>query len=299
MATNTHYLLICLPTWKAPHLYNEGDKPSTLLASLKDDFKKEGVRVGFIPFMNHRVIIHPMFYSDDENPRAKFWKQAHDILASRKATVLSVPVGQASRLFCPNMATIVPDRLYQQMSGGCPHLFGEVYLLVKEEDLPFKKEELQTRAQYLKEANGEDEDEEDEEDEDEDEDEKETAEERASRISKEDEEIQKKRREEEEKAGLLERQQKRLTAYQKHKEFIDAMYVGKDEKRKGKMYRQWLQGVLKEYAEKVFPTEEDEYKAIGKYGRVMFETTKMRTAFNKGEMKVIEELAREYGAFDY
>lgn len=126
----------------------------------------------------------------------------------------------------------------------------------------------------------------------------ETAEERAERLFKEDEEIQRKRREEEEKNGLVERQQRRQKCYEKHQLFIQLMYVGDEEKRKGKQYRAWLQNMLKRTSEKVFENEEAEYKWIGKYGRGMF-NDKIRTTFNKKDTEVINEIANEYGAFDY
>jgi hypothetical protein len=152
------------------------------------------------------------------------------------------------------------------------------------------------RSDEQEEESDEEESDEDESDEDEsDEDEKETPEERASRISKEDEEIQKKRREEEEKTGLLGRQQKRKTAFLKNKTFIEGLVQTK----KGIKYRTLLSHKLAELAEFVFPTEEKEYQTIGKFGRGLFDETKMKTAFNKSEMKMITDLAREYGAFDY
>lgn len=126
----------------------------------------------------------------------------------------------------------------------------------------------------------------------------ETAEERALRIMKEDEEIQRKRREEEEKNGLVERQQRRQKCYEKHQIFIQLMYVGNEEKRKGKQYRAWLQKILKTTSEKIFENEEEEYKWIGKYGRGMF-NEKIGTTFNKKDKEVIDEIANEYGAFDY
>ena len=141
----------------------------------------------------------------------------------------------------------------------------------------------------------EEEDEDDDESEEEESDEKETPEERASRIFKEDEEIQKKRQEEEEKTGLLERQQKRKTAFLKNKTFIEGLVQTK----KGIKYRTLLSHELSKLAEFVFPTEEKEYQTIGKFGRGLFDETKMKTAFNKSEMKVITDLATEYGAFDY
>lgn len=141
-------------------------------------------------------------------------------------------------------------------------------------------------------------DEEESDEEEEESDEKETPEERASRIFKEDEEIQKKREdeeEEEEETGLLGKQQKRKTAFLKNKTFIEGLVQTK----KGIKYRTLLSHELSRLAEFVFPTEEKEYQTIGKFGRGLFDETKMRTAFNKSEMKVITDLAKEYGAFDY
>ena len=129
--------------------------------------------------------------------------------------------------------------------------------------------------------------------------EEETKEETACRVMKEDEVIKKTRLEGHEKTGLEERFQKRKVSYLNHKDFIDNMFV-EGTNPKGIRYRRLLQSHLRSYSEEAFDSEEEEYKHIGKYGRVgtLF-SEKVITTFNKAEQKIVNEIAKEYGAFDY
>lgn len=70
---------------------------------------------------------------------------------------------------------------------------------------------------------------------------------------------------------------------------------------KGKQYRKRLKNILLKLPTFKFKCEEDEYRAIGKFGRTgtLFDGTKMSKAFNEEEMVIIREIAHGVGAFDY
>ena len=96
-------------------------------------------------------------------------------------------------------------------------------------------------------------------------------------------------------------QEKRQRAFEKYNCFIDHM-IEKDEKGKnpkGIRYRKWLRVALYGGATKVFESEEEEYRFVGKFGTGMFNEDNIRRSFNKEDQKILVELADEYGAFDY
>jgi len=67
----------------------------------------------------------------------------------------------------------------------------------------------------------------------------------------------------------------------------------------GKRYRKWLKNRIIAFATYPFKTEEEEYQAIGKYGRGMFNEVEMEKSLDKDQLKEMRQFAREYGAFDY
>ena len=95
---------------------------------------------------------------------------------------------------------------------------------------------------------------------------------------------------------LLENQQKRKDCVEKYIDFIDGMVMDKP---KGIRFRKWFKGFLINGAHVLFETEEKEYQYINKFGRGAWDEETLRKTFNKEEMIIIVELAREYGAFDY
>ena len=113
----------------------------------------------------------------------------------------------------------------------------------------------------------------------------ETPEQRAERIFKEDEELQK----QSEKQEFVDRQVKRQAVVTKHKDFIEAMIVGKP---KG------IISYLLSGATKVFNTDDEEYQYVGKFGRGAWNEYDIKK-FKKNEQDKIVEIAREFGAFDY
>lgn len=67
----------------------------------------------------------------------------------------------------------------------------------------------------------------------------------------------------------------------------------------GKRYRKWLKNRIITFATDPFKTEEEEYKAIGKYGKGMFNEVEMEKSLDKDQLKEMRQFAEEYGAFDY
>lgn len=89
----------------------------------------------------------------------------------------------------------------------------------------------------------------------------------------------------------------RKDAVEKYKIFIDDIVKPINGKNpKGIRYRKWLRGAILHYSTKIFDNEEDEYNAIGKYGRGLF---KDLHNFNNDELKKLYELSQEFGAFEY
>jgi len=150
-------IVICVPTYKAPYVVGEfKNKKEFATLSKKITEDHDGVRLQPYPA---RLIVHPMFCEDNA-----YWKHADDIVKTKKATYFADHEG--SLKFVPNMGLISSIQ-----EGGCPHAFGEVFLVIKKKDLPMKAEELQTEEQYKKSLNHEEEEEEEDEEEDEEEEE--------------------------------------------------------------------------------------------------------------------------------
>jgi hypothetical protein len=148
-------LVICMPTSYKPHLYAEVEDVKEWLDA--EEKLSENLRPALF---KEKYVIHPMFYEDDEH-----WKMANDIFESGKATTYSfAPLEKASQTYCVNTATIVQSREYQYEMGGCPHIFGDVFLVINEMDLPFAKSSLLTREKYERVVNGDEEEEEEEDD---------------------------------------------------------------------------------------------------------------------------------------
>jgi hypothetical protein len=127
----------------------------------------------------------------------------------------------------------------------------------------------------------------------------ETPEQRAERIFKEDKEKQQKEWEEEQIKQLPERRLKRIAVIEKHKEILDASIQGKQ---KGIRYRKQFYVYVTEVAQKVFETEDEEYRWIGKAGRLPYTDHEEHfKAYNKKDPmnEVIGEIMREFGCFDY
>ena len=127
----------------------------------------------------------------------------------------------------------------------------------------------------------------------------ETPEQRAERIFKEDEEKREKQKEEKEKQELEERRQKRLAVITKYKEELDAMIVGKQ---KGIRFRRYLRQYVIDVSTEIFKTEDEEYKKIGKPGRLRWtDMDEYLKAFNKSDKMngIIGDIMREFGCFDY
>ena len=113
-------------------------------------------------------------------------------------------------------------------------------------------------------------------------------------IFKEDEEKQKER--DEEKLAMVRNQLERKETFEKYKEFIDAMVVGK---RKLITYRRALRRYLENSVDHIFDSWGEEYDYIGKFGRGVWSEDLIRKAFNKAEQKTIVEIADGFGAFHY
>lgn len=87
---------------------------------------------------------------------------------------------------------------------------------------------------------------------------------------------------------------KRQLVLKKHEQFLNEIVNYKP----SISYRKWLFEMLKKIAETDFKNEEEEYHSIGKFYRGIFYN--FDVAFKtKKERNVIQEIAREFGAFDY
>jgi len=123
----------------------------------------------------------------------------------------------------------------------------------------------------------------------------ETAEERAARIFAEDEEKQSREFEEE----LPARRLKRLAVIENHKAVLDSSIVGK---KKGIRFRQYFYAYVNMVANREFLTEDDEYEAIGKPGRLRWtDYESHKNVYNEDDpmRKVIGEIMTEFGCYDY
>lgn len=114
--TPTKYVIV-LPLDGAPYIMDTLDG--------KDDLKVlQKAVMGYIePYDRKEFVIHPIFV--EENPR---WALAQTLLNSGKTKVY---VNDAGARNCgPNMATIIKNPAMR--IGGCPHLLGEIALVVPE-----------------------------------------------------------------------------------------------------------------------------------------------------------------------
>jgi hypothetical protein len=100
---------------------------------------------------------------------------------------------------------------------------------------------------------------------------------------------------------LIANQKRRQNAVELYKDFINNMVEPNDngKPKKGITYRKWLKNRLQYGANKIFDDEEKEYEFVGKFGSSGSFDGHMINQFSKIEQKIIIELAKEYGAFDY
>jgi hypothetical protein len=127
----------------------------------------------------------------------------------------------------------------------------------------------------------------------------ETPEQRAERIFKEDEEKQRQEWEEEQIKQLPERRLKRIAVIEKHKAILDASIIGKQ---KGIRFRKHFHAYVNAVAQRVFLSEDEEYKAVGKVGRLPYtDDENLCKAYKKNDpmIKVIADIVAEFGCFDY
>ena len=128
-----------------------------------------------------------------------------------------------------------------------------------------------------------------------DEEDTETPAQRAFRFFKEDEEAYEMKFLQE----LQERRLKRIAVVEKNKDALDAMIVGKQ---KAIRWRKYFHGYVFEIAKMNFKTEDQEYKYIGKAGRMHWtDHEEMDKAFKKTDPMhgVIGDIMREFGCFEY
>ena len=100
----------------------------------------------------------------------------------------------------------------------------------------------------------------------------------------------------EEKLAMVRNQLERKETFEKYKEFIDGMVVGK---RKLITYRRALRTYLENSVDHIFDSWGEEYDYIGKFGRGAWSEDLIRKAFNKAEQNTIVEIAKGFGAFHY
>ena len=95
---------------------------------------------------------------------------------------------------------------------------------------------------------------------------------------------------------LVENRIKRQNCWEKHKDWL---LKAKDTKGKGIRTRKYMVGWLCHISNFEFNNGEEEYKEINKFGRGMWDK-KFISAFTKEQQVIIrEEIARDYGSFDY
>ena len=91
-------------------------------------------------------------------------------------------------------------------------------------------------------------------------------------------------------------QLRRKQAVEIYIQFINDSVKGRQ---KGIWYRKSLRSFLLVGADTLYSTEEEEYKYINKFGRGMWNYDYIEKNFNSNDQKIIVEIARAYGAFDY
>ena len=69
------------------------------------------------------------------------------------------------------------------------------------------------------------------------------------------------------------------------------------EKKKQIRFRKWFYNQLKRLSLTVFETEDEEYEAIQKYGRGIWETTQYDKTFSKDDLIIIGTIAQDFVAF--
>jgi hypothetical protein len=104
---------------------------------------------------------------------------------------------------------------------------------------------------------------------------------------------------ENEKKELSERLLQRQEIVAKHKAVLDASIMGKQ---KGIRFRNHFHAYVMMLSTKKFETERDEYKAIGKPGRLPWtDYENLRKAYKKNDPmnEVIGDIMKEFGCFEY
>jgi uncharacterized C2H2 Zn-finger protein len=134
--------MICIPTDGAPYVSAEfKTKVKPLLVRVINNEK-------YVPF-DEKMLIHPSFRNDNE-----YWEQVGVIL-DNKSKLDYILYANDAHHWCLNMGIIVNPNT----RGGCPHIHGEVYILITIKELSkcnIDKHMLQTQEDYDKHMNGED-----------------------------------------------------------------------------------------------------------------------------------------------
>jgi hypothetical protein len=92
---------------------------------------------------------------------------------------------------------------------------------------------------------------------------------------------------------------KRQAVFEKHKDALEAMVVGKQ---KGIRFRKYFLAYVRHKAYLVFADEGAEYRAIGKAGREYWtDFDQINKTFKKGDpiLPIVGEIMSEFGCFDY
>ena len=92
---------------------------------------------------------------------------------------------------------------------------------------------------------------------------------------------------------LLARQQRRLSAIEKYKDFINNWEM----KGKGSRGRKRLKCNIGRVANTLYETDDDEYHAVSKFYRGMW--INCDKLFNEEDFNTLYNFAEEYGALDY
>jgi len=98
-----------------------------------------------------------------------------------------------------------------------------------------------------------------------------------------------------EEENLKYNQEQRLATFNKYNEFINNILKEKKQIRFRKRFYLFLSNL----STHVYDTEDQEYEAICKFGRGMWDKELLEKTFNSDELKIIIEIAKGYGAFNY
>ena len=110
-ASTPAFYIYCLPTEGKPYIRHTLSKKDDTLKPLQETVQ------GYIQPYGRPIIIHPIFLENEH------WDFARQLL---KVKSVKVYVNEEGAYKCsPNVATIIGNG-----AGGCPHLFGDVALLV-------------------------------------------------------------------------------------------------------------------------------------------------------------------------